>query len=369
MPDGHPESNLFALDYRAEAARLGPPVVPIIDAHAHINGRDAAAVYREVREVFGVTLTYSMTQIGEAEAVRSVLGDSVRFIAMPRFSGPDAAARLHGHTTGFLEDLVRWHELGARVCKMWCAPRILEIGRELGDVTIGRLDGPWRRRHMDRAAELGMMFMAHIADPDTWFATRYKDASFYGSKASHYEPLERMLEAYPVPWIVAHMGGWPEDLAFLAGLLDRHANLHLDTSATKWMVRELSKHPPGAVESFVRRYKDRVLFGSDIVTLDDQLRAEKVSTIAGGEKARQASTREQAFDLYAGRYLALRTLWETAHDGPCFFADADLNMVDPERSAKTQPARLVGQRLPFDLLRALYSENARRLLGGWWARG
>ena len=35
-------SNRLGLDYRAEAKRLGPPVVPIIDAHAHINGPNAA---------------------------------------------------------------------------------------------------------------------------------------------------------------------------------------------------------------------------------------------------------------------------------------------------------------------------------------
>ncbi|HRI41291.1 MAG TPA: hypothetical protein PLW54_06390, partial [Bacteroidia bacterium] len=81
--------------------------------------------------------------------------------------------------------------------------------------------------------------MVHIADPDTWFATRYSDARRYGTKREQYQGLERMLDRFTNPWIAAHMGGWPEDLGFLDGMLARHPNLHIDTSATKWVVRAL----------------------------------------------------------------------------------------------------------------------------------
>src|SRR5690606_2759016 len=125
-------------------------------------------------------------------------------------------------------------------------------------------DSPWRRRQMDLAASLGMAFMAHIADPDTWFATKYADASLYGTKRAQYDALERLAEEYPTPWLLAHMGGSPEDLSFLDGLLTRHPNLYLDTSATKWMVRELSKHETSDLAAFFERHAGRVLFGSDI---------------------------------------------------------------------------------------------------------
>lgn len=369
MTTTNPETNLRGLDYRAEAARLGTPAAPIIDVHAHINGLLAPRVYAEAREAFGVTRTYSMTNLEFADPVRAALGDSVRFIAMPRFGAADVEERRHAFTQGFLDDLKTWHGLGCRMCKLWTAPRGRDIGRALGDPTLLTFGGEWRLRHMDRAAELGMMFMAHVGDPDTWFRTKYGDAGVYGTKASHYETVERALEAYRVPWVLAHMGGWPEDLGFLAGLLERHTNVYLDTSATKWMVRELGKHPLGAVRGFVERFRDRLLFGSDIVTLDDHLGSTKVSNLGGGEKGRQASSEAEAFDLYAGRYLALRTMWETGYDGPCFFADGDLHMVEPGRYSVTDAARLVGQSLPEGLLRGLYHDNAVRLLDGWWARG
>jgi hypothetical protein len=211
---------------------------------------------------------------------------------------------------------------------------------------------------MDEAASLGMVMMAHVADPDTWFATKYADAARYGTKRQHYEPLERLLERYPNPWMVAHMGGFPEDLAFLSGLLARHPNLHLDASATKWIVREVSRHAREDVLAFLERWRGRILFGSDIVTSDDHLHTGDKKT----EMAAKASDQESAFDLYASRYWALRTLWEGDWDAESPISDPDLAMVDPSRHPHDAPP-LRGKRLPADLLRVLYHDAAAALLG------
>ncbi|MHC4590503.1 MAG: hypothetical protein ACYTAQ_14535 [Planctomycetota bacterium] len=40
-----------------------------------------------------------------------------------------------------------------------------------------------------------------------------------------------------------------------------------------------------------------------------------------------ASSPQEAFDLYASRYWALRTLFETDHVGPSPIADPDLALV------------------------------------------
>ncbi|MEE2972533.1 MAG: hypothetical protein VX672_05360, partial [Planctomycetota bacterium] len=218
--------------------------------------------------------------------------------------------------------------------------------------------GPLRRAGMEVAADLGMGIMIHVADPDTWFGTKYADESIYGSKAAQYEPLEAVLDDYPVPFMVAHMGGWPEDLAFLDGLLSRHSNLHLDASATKWIVREISRHDPAEVLAFLRRHRGRILFGSDIVTLDEHL---EPAGDDATEMTRKASTREEAFDLYASRYWALRRLWESDHDGESPIADPDLAMVDPERHTELDAPRLRGMSLPTEVLRDFYRDAARGL--------
>lgn len=353
-------ANRFRLDYRAEAERLGAPPAPITDAHTHINGVRASRIYLDAARRYGVERVYSMTRLADVAPVREALGERVRFIAVPNFMDMQGGRAFR---EGFLEDIRSFHALGSRIVKFWAAPRGRDIGREVGEPDLMSLDNPWRVRCMELAAELGMMFMAHIADPDTWFATKYADASRYGTKRSQYEPFERALERFRTPWIAAHMGGWPEDLEFLDDLLSRHDHLHLDASATKWMVRELSKHPREAFIAFLRRWKGRILFGSDIVTTDQHL-SDDASPRGMGHLA---STGEEAFDLYASRYWALRTFWETGYDGESNIADPDLQMVNPEGYDEMSAPRLVGKAVPEDLLRSVYHDAAANLLDRWCA--
>ena len=348
-------SNLFGLDYRREAARFPRLPYPIVDVHSHVHGRLATPILAEAMSLYGIGSIYSMTALEQVETVRNILGDRVRFISVPDFA---AADRRRAHGEAYAERIERYFAAGARIAKFWAAPRIVDMAAEAGEPGLFALDSPLRRDAMETASRLGMVFMTHVADPDTWFATRYANAARYGRKLDHYRPLEALLDRYHTPWIAAHFGGWPEDLAFLDGLLARHPNLHLDTSATKWVVREISRHPPEAVRDFLTRWEGRILFGSDIVTTDDHLVARDGKT----EMAAKASTAEDAFDLYASRYWALRTLWELDHDGPSPISDPDLAMVDPARHGPADSPRLRGMRLPAPLLRSLYADAAARLL-------
>jgi hypothetical protein len=324
--------------------------VPIVDCHSHISGPEAAKVYAEVRRVFGVTETWSMTRITDAEAVRDALDGNVRFIAVPNYSSDDAAT---AHTTGFLEDIPKWAGLGAKLCKFWCAPRGRDYGREFGEPDICTLNNPWRKKQMERAAELGMCMMAHIADPDTWFRTHYKDAEAYGTKADQYDQLAEAIEAYPNPWLLAHMGGSPEDLGFLTELLLKYPTVYLDTSACKWMVRELSVHNSDELTGFLEKFKGRIIFGSDIVTMDAHLSPQSEGP---SDRVAQAASPEEAFDLYASRYWALRALFETEYSGESPIADPDLKLINPEKYDDMSAPPLRGHALPEHLLHSMYRD-------------
>ena len=353
-------SNRFGLDYRAEAQRLGPPVVPIIDGHAHINGREASRVYSEVCDLFGVTLTFTQTRLSQAEAVRDVLGDRVRFVAVPDFMGDDPG---HAHTQGYLDDITTWHGRGARMLKFWCGPRGRDYMKQTGnDPTLMTLDNPWRRKQMEHAASLDMAFMVHIADPDTWFEAKYTTPDWYGTKSEQSNALEELGDEYPHLWLIAHMGGWPEDLDFLSGFMERHPNFVIDTSATKWMVRELSKHPTDELLAFLERFEGRVLFGSDIVTMDEHLTGEDGPRDMG----RQSSSTDEAFDLYASRYYAYRRMLETDESGESPIADPDLMMLDTERYDDMSAPTLTGHKLPTDMLRVLYRDACVDSLVKWY---
>ncbi len=353
-------ANLIGLDYEKEAAHLGAPPVPIIDVHLHVNGRRAGAVFKRVCDLYGIDRIYTQTRIEEAAGVREVFGDRVRFLAIPDYAAEDKSAAMR---EGFLHNLRRFHdEFGARMVKLWSAPRLRDLVDEGDD--LYRLDSAWRVRVAEAAVEMGMMIMTHIADPDTWFATKYADTRRYGTKREQYEPLEVMLERFPVPWIAAHMGGWPEDLSFLDDLLARHDNLYLDTSATKWMVRELSRHPRDDLVRFFARWEGRILFGSDIVTNDAHL--EPAPQDAAKDGARQAQSEHEAFELYASRYWALRTLFETDYEGASPIADPDLMMVEPQTYDELSSPGLSGKVLPRELLISLYRGAAETLLERWW---
>lgn len=364
-------ANRFGWDYRAKALELGPPpeAAPgeassgIIDIHSHINGDAAARIYAEVARLFGIRLTYSQSRLDQADAVRNVLGDRVRFVAVPNFSSPD---KHRGFCEDYLEHMDIWHaRYGARIMKLWNAPRLRELIPPEQHADIIELDSPWRRRQAARAVELGMIIMTHVADPDTWFTTKYSDVSKYSTKLDQYRGLRVMLDEFPVNWILAHMGGWPEDLRFLDALLTAHPNANLDTSATKWIVRELSKHEDAEFIEFFQKWQGRILFGSDIVTTEDHVTPkDRRMQAAMSVFSDLADSPEAAFDLYASRYWALRTMFETGYDAESPIADPDLAMVDPGQFTPMSAPRLRGRSLPAELLRNIYWRNAEKVVSG-----
>jgi len=352
-------SNRFAQNFAREAEALGRPVAPIIDVHSHIHGERATRVFGDICMQYGIELIYSMTRLRHVDTVKAILGNRVRFIATPDFTAED---KHHAFGAGYIDEIEAFHAKGARMTKFWVAPRGRDIAIELGDDQLFRLDGTYAREAMAASRDLGMCFMTHVADPDTWFEGKYNDPERYGTKRDQYEPLEEMLdEHHDVPWIAAHMGGWPEDLEFLSGLLDRHDNLHLDTSAAKWMLREISKHSRDDIVDFLTRYNGRILFGSDIVTIDEHFDASATEGMAA-----KANGEQQAYDLYASRYWALRAMWETDYDGESPIADPDLHMLDPERYSTMDAPAMCGHSLPKDLLRSLYHDAAQALLDPWF---
>lgn len=351
------DANRLGLDYATEAGLLPKPPAPIIDIHAHINGRASARVWARAADLYGIERVYSMSRFQDAEGVRAELGDRVRFIAFPDWSHADKESV---HRGAYLDIIRQYRErFDASVVKFWSGPALVD--HAAGDpADLVEFDSHWRVKQAELATELGMMFMVHIADPDTWFRAKYTDTARYRLKRDHYASFERMLDRFSQPWIAAHMGGSAEDLDFLDGLLERHDNLYLDTSATKWVVRALGGHPNDRVVRFFTRWRGRVLFGSDIVTMDDHLRAEKANTIS--IKSEQASTEAEAFDLYASRYWALRAMLETEYAGESPVVDPDLHMLEPDRFDEKAAPRLPGLALPRDLLLDLYRTTAESVV-------
>ena len=301
-----------------------------------------------------------MTQLPGVQAVKDLLGDSIRFIAFPTFNDPD---KHRAHRQGFIEAIEQFHKLhNSRMLKLWNSPRLREIFPGAAGADLVELDSEWRIKACEIGERLGMMFMVHIADPDTWFRARYHDPVAFRTKLEQYEGFERMLDRFTAPWIAAHMGGWPEDLNFLDAMLTRHPNLHLDTSATKWVVRELSVHPREEVVAFFTKWNGRILFGSDIVATDDHLQPQKATT---SPMADLADSPESAYELYSSRYYTLRTMIETTYEGESPIADPDLMMVEPTKFNRMSAPPLRGMGLSPAMQQTLYAGAAERLVLEW----
>jgi hypothetical protein len=177
--------------------------------------------------------------------------------------------------------------------------------------------------------------MVHVADPDAWFNSKYADAAKFGTKQEQYTGLERMMQLFPdLTWIGAHMGSDPEHAEHLEALLERYPHFHIDTSATKWQVREVSAHRD-TICALICRFPQRFLFGSDLVT-------------------RHPLGREH----YVSRYWCQRTLWESDWEGRSPIADADYT---PQPNGPKTPL-LRGLSLPLEVLQQVYHGNASRLL-------
>src|SRR5205085_186886 len=243
--------------------------------------------------------------------------------------GPVSRTSLDEPEEAIFRRLERYLAEGVEMIKFWAAPR----GRDRGLF----VDAPWRIEAAKRARAAGVrIVMVHVADPDAWFRTVYADAARFGTKEEQYAGLRRLLEQFPdLIWIGAHMGGDIEHPDHLEALLEQYPHLYLDTSATKWQVREVSPRRE-EVRGLICRHPDRFLFGSDLVT-------------------RHGLPREH----YASRYWCQRTLWESEWEGPSPIADPDYKPVEGSPSTPL----LRGLNLPEDVLRQVYHDNAHRLLG------
>jgi predicted TIM-barrel fold metal-dependent hydrolase len=308
--------NRIGLDYRLPMPR--PKVNGIvIDCHVHLLSRRHCPVFFEAADHYGIDCFVSMTPLEEAIRIQRDYPGRVRFIAVPSWGDKSS-----NWIDNWRRHIDAFYNLGSRIVKFHLAPGSMQARKV-------RLDEEPLRSLVRESVARGMIIMTHIGDPETWYRGRYADAGKFGTRDEHYRMWESVLSEYPNhPWLGAHLGGNPEDLPRLQRLLDTYPKLCLDTSATKWLVREVSARRDAARE-FIIRNQDRILFGSDQVSTDDR-----------------------GFDFLASRFWCHRKLWETAHSG-------QTPIHDPDCPDDQQPI-LRGLALPDEVLQKIYHDNPIR---------
>jgi hypothetical protein len=188
----------------------------------------------------------------------------------------------------------------------------------------------------ETAAELELPVLIHTADPVAFWQpvdrtnerfeelTRHPDWH-HGSKPvpTHGElltSLERLLAAHPsLTFIGAHVASSAEDLGRASAMLDAHPNLVVDLSARE---AELGRQPRAAA-SFITTYADRVLWGTD---------------------------------SFPFRPDQLRTWFRLLETDDEYFS------YGPETTPQQGRWAVYGMGLPEDVQRAVYADNARRVI-------
>jgi len=232
---------------------------------------------------------------------------------------------------------------GARGLKVWklLGLRARDARGHLVAVDDPRLDPLWAT-----AGELGLPILIHVGDPIAFFEPldrfneRYEelvehpDWHFWptrppGADASdaRFPPFDevmaqfrRMVERHPeTTFIGAHVGCAAEDLDWVSSMLDACPNYSVDLAAR---LGELGRQPYAAREFFMRQ-QDRIVFGTDGDPDPGEYR----------RWYRFLETRDESFD-YGGDEVPGQGRWQ-----------------------------IHGIGLPDDVLRKLYRDNSRRLLG------
>jgi predicted TIM-barrel fold metal-dependent hydrolase len=228
-----------------------------------------------------------------------------------------------------LDEISKLRDQGYSLAKTWFGPR----WRDYREVQKGfRINHPRLEPIFQALEDDRIPLIIHMGDPDTYYASQYRDSEKYGTKDEHLKQIEDVLSRHPkLRFQVPHLGSQPEihRLPNLTRWMDEFPNVVVDTASSRWMARELSKDT-GKAREFMLRHSDRVLFGTDISS-------------SRGDR-----------DYFSGRYVAQRVLWETGERGtPLPFPDAD--------TEDTGGTFINGLDLPLTVLRKLYWENANRI--------
>jgi predicted TIM-barrel fold metal-dependent hydrolase len=291
---------------------------PIIDAHMHGNTLMEMAYFVEAMAEYNITKAVAISDIETGDYLKEKydgLFDIAVRLDYSVLDKPDLFIKTN------LDMLDEAAEKGAVAVKYWFKPEFnASAGMCLDDKRLNRI--------FRKMAEHQLPGIVHIADPDIWFDKYYQDTQVYGTKADQFVQIENVLDQHPDVKIVgAHFGADPEHLDHLADLLDKYSNYFIDTSATKWVVRELGKKPEEA-RAFIEQYCDRILFGTDNVV-----------------------RKAQEVQVYSLRFWIHLKFWETDIRTASPLPDAD---ADGE-------SQIIGLDLSPEILKKIYYKNALKV--------
>jgi predicted TIM-barrel fold metal-dependent hydrolase len=276
LRDFHPKPMLHTQEHLVQRAKF-----PVFDVHQHVN--DAAGIEEHMPPaelvarmdklniktiviltgMWGDKLQHVIDEMVKPYPGRFLVFEQIDWskIDDPNFSQEMVAQ---------LDDSVRRGARGLKVLKD-LGLGVRDKSGKLITVDDPRLDPVW-----EECGKLGIPVSIHVTDPEAFFyptdgnnerydeLTEHPDWSFYGpkfpTKQSILEARNRVFARHPHTTFVAlHMGNWPENLDYVAGVMDKYQNTYVEFGARE---AELGRQPRRSREFFLK-YQDRIMFGTD----------------------------------------------------------------------------------------------------------
>jgi predicted TIM-barrel fold metal-dependent hydrolase len=323
---------------------------PVVDAHVHFtpDGTELAAEVMEANHIIkvvnaGVLWVFGIPFEEGMRAFRKALGDRMVYFPTPDFNDTSP-----GFGERMAEDLERKVEAGARGLKIFkeLGLRHKDADGNLIPVDDPRLDPLWAK-----AGELGVPVLIHTADPlaffqpldennERWEELRdHPDWYFGGPEFPDHDTLlaqrNHVIERHPdTIFIGAHLGNYPENLAYVDACLDSYPNFYVDTTER---IGEIGRHPPEKVRAFFLKHQDRVLFGTDLML---------------------------GWGLLSERYLKDIVECERFYDAHWRFFETDERQIEYPSFPFQGRWTVDAINLPDEVLEKLYLRNAQRLIPG-----
>lgn len=212
-----------------------------------------------------------------------------------------------------------------------------------------KLDGVWRK-----CGELKMPISIHVADPKAFWLPynetneRWKELKdhrnwWFGDPTVHppreelLAALNRVIARHPkTKFVCVHFANNAEDLDWVDAALDRYPNMMADLAAR---IPEIGRHDPAKVRNLFIKHQDRILFATDFQVY------QQLTLGSGGSGA--PPTDNDALEFFRKHWR-----WLETHD-------RNFPHMTPIQGDWT----ISGIGLPPNVLRKIYFQNARRLLG------
>lgn len=340
LPDFKPRSKMVT-----KTTLIERPKFPVIDAHNHLADFGGGYYKRPPQDLFDAldaahVDAYVDLDGGWGEDILQYRLDNFKSYAPHRyrvFGGvawekwPEHGDCFGDYAAARLREQARW---GAQGLKIW-KPFGLHV-RDQHDALV-KVDDPRLDVLWATAGELHLPVLAHVADPVAFFDPVDENNERWEELHAHpdwqfpappFPPFLDIVNAFArvverhagTTFIGAHVGCYAENLQWVSDVLTRCPNFYVDISAR---LGELGRQPYASRRFFIE-HADRILFGTD----------------AGPNLA--------SYRLY---YRFLET-------------DDEYFNYNPTSDVPQQGRWMAyGLHLPDDVLRKVYAENARRVIG------